>query len=362
MTSWRPPLRFLAHATLFVCVASLCFEAFFRWGLPARESPIPTEEPDFHLRCFVPGQTGLFTSGRLAEQRARYSINGQCWNSGVEYREDPAGAPLVAMTGDSQLEGLYVEWPEHLAAQTADRLGARGYSFAGSGYKVVHFAMVARYLAQHGFDPRYFVIQINRGDFWSGVVQLGANRANPRLDLDPGTGRFTELAGARYRTSSLRRLLRSSALVRYVVFNARVNPFVSKDADVELGMADLSRYPESDPQHHPMMAAAARWLLDEVAKALPRTEVVFLVDADRRSIYRGDTPLVRLGSAAVLHDVCAARRCGVLDLTDAFAEHFRRTGEKLNFEHNYHWTSRGHAVAAEALAGYLRRTGRWPTE
>lgn len=355
----RAALRFFVRAAIFLLVAAGLLEVLFRTALPARESPIPLQEPTEQLSCYDPQvPTGLFTSGRLAEQRARWRINPQCWNAGVPYL--PAAErdlPLVAFVGDSQWEGLYVDWPENVAAQVGARLGVAGYSFSGSGYRISHYARVARHLAVKGYAPRTLVLYINRGDYWSAIVDLGGRlggRNGQQIAYDPERQTFVELAGQPYRTTRLRRLLRESALVRYAVFNAGVNPLQPAAAQAEEAMTDRVTYPESQPEAAPLIERSTDWLLDQIAAALPETEVVFVIDADRRAIARGERPPNRLGASAIVERVCARRGCRFLDLTAAFTAAVDRTGEPLSFAHNYHWNAHGHAVAAEAIAALLK--------
>lgn len=347
--------RILLRAGVFVALSLLLMEAFFRWVIPARESPLPLQEPTEQLMCYDPVvPTGIFTSGRLAQQRARWQINPQCWNAGVPYRSaaERDGQPLIAFVGDSQWEGLYVSWADHIAAQTQAALGVAGYAFSGSGYRVSNYARVARYLAEHGYQPQTVVYYINRGDFWAGVVDLGGRGRAHQIAWQPKRNTFEERDGAPYRTTRLRRLLRKSAFVRYAVFNARVNP-LRGTAKAELAMASRTTYPEDDPAAAPMIEKATDWLLDQTEAALPGARVIFVVDADRRAIERGERPAPRLGASAIIERICARRACTHLDLTPAFTAAYQANG-RLNFAHNYHWNAHGHAAAARALVELLR--------
>jgi lysophospholipase L1-like esterase len=348
----------LVRAGVFVALLVLLLEGFFRWVLPGRESPLPVQEPVEQLMTYDPAvPTGLFTSGRLAQQRARWRINGHGWNAAIPYLPaSERGAPLIAFVGDSQWEGLYVEWADHVAAQTTQAVGVPGYAFGGSGYRISHYARVARYLAHHDFAPNVIVYYINRGDFWAGVANLGGRRggrAGQQIRYDAERHSFEELDGAPYRTTRFRRLLRKSAFVRYAVFNAGVNP-LRGNAPAEMAMVARTAYPEDDPDHAPMIEWATDWLLDVTAEALPDARIVFMIDADRRAIERGERPAPRLGASTIIQRVCARRGCTHLDLTPAFTAAYDASGKGLNFPHNYHWNAHGHAVAAQALAAVLK--------
>ena len=227
--------------------------------------------------------SGHFTSGRLAQQRSRWRINRLGWNSAYEYTpEEAAGRPIVAITGDSQIEGFYVDHSEHIIRQTESLSGGRiiGYSFGIAGYKLAEYVQVARYLAHHKMQPSVFVMYINRGDVWRSVLDLGgvAGTASPRLKLDGDAVRL--VPGVVYQPPGVRRLFRGIALARYFVFNARLNPFKSAAAD--LGMTKRSSYPEANAKEN--SSTDVRFASPFArSKSLPGVRSS-LVDADRRAI------------------------------------------------------------------------------
>lgn len=355
-------LRLLARLAVFAALAAALLEVFFRTALPASESPIPWQEPTLGLLLYDPATpTGVFTSGRLAEQRATWHINAQGWNAGLDYPPvAPGDAPLIAVLGDSQIEGLYVDWPDNIAARLTALSGGRvqGRAYGGSGYPLASFALVGRYLAQTGQTPAVIAVTINRGDFYYSIRGYGRPRPTmPTWSYDAATGAFTHHAPGPYRVRTVRRLLRASALVRYLFFNAGINPLAGDT--VELGMVQRDRWPEAEPAFQPVMAAAAGHLLDELRAALPAARVVFVVEADRRAIHEDHAP-APLEAVPVLRQVCQARGCGVLDLTPAMQAAFRADGQPLNFPHNAHWNAHGHDVAARALYQWLVAEGLAP--
>ena len=356
--------HFLIRFVVFLCVLGASAEAFFRWVVPARESPIAKQETDFKLMQYDPeaSSTGLFTSGRWAEQRSRWRINKMGWNSEVEYEDNTSkGRPVVAITGDSQIEGFHVELDEHVIRQTQLQSGdtVLGYSFGVAGYKLVEYIQVARYLAHHKIEPSVFVMYINRGDIWRSVLNLGgrAGTPSPRLSVDGGIVRF--VAAELYRPPRVRRLFRWSALARYLVFNARLNPFQGGAA--ELGMTQRTTYPEEQAHQNPIYAQVVAYTLQEVRKALPSTQVAFLVDADRRTIEKG-RPAKPIGTSRVIQSQCTSPWCTHLDLTKTFEAAWRADKKSFSFVKNYHWNAYAHATAGRALYSRLSSLGWVPSK
>lgn len=351
-------LRLLARAGAFAVLCLGLLEVFFRFVLPAREVPYPWQEPEFGLMLYEQRVTdGLFTSGRLAEQRSPWHINRTGWNAGIEYLPaSERGRPAVAVIGDSQGEGFYVSWDEHIAGRLTTLSGGQieGHSYGGSAYQLPTYVRVARYLAKHRIDPEVLVFLLNRGDFWSSVRELGRARAQLATWSIDAAGVFTEHPPAPYRSTVFRRFMRESAFVRYLVFNANLNPVA--DGPVEIGMVQRSRYPEAEEHVQKRIVPITEHFLDEVARALPRARVLFVVDADRREIHQGKVP-ARLEFSALVEGVCQRRGCGFIDMTDRMVADWAAHQAPFHFAHNAHWNARGHAIHAEAIHAWLVAEG-----
>ncbi|MCA9541704.1 MAG: hypothetical protein KC620_22560 [Myxococcales bacterium] len=326
--------RFLLRAAAFALIFALVAEAFFRVVVPARETPLPWQTPREGLRCYDAAGPidGIFTSGRLAEQRARWQINPQCWNAPRPYL--PAAErdrPVIAVAGDSQIEGFYVDAEAHLAARLTTLGGGafETYAYGGSGYKLGQYLLLARYLAAEHIDPAVLVVFINRGDFAHAIDAFGA-RPQSMLTFTWRDGVVGERPPLPYAVQAWRRELRNSALARYLVFNARLNPF--RDAMAEPGVGGAL---EEDALVHPAYADILRHAIDGMRMALPTTKLAFVCEA-------GPIP-----TSALIARECAARDCGHLDLTDAFA-------------HNPHWNAEGHRLVATTLHAWLAARGWLP--
>ena len=190
--------HFLSRLALFLLFFALVCEVVFRWVVPARETPLVRQAPQSGLIQFDPQgpREGVFTSGRWAQQQSRWRINGQGWNHPDDYQADSKRTQRVlAVTGDSQMEGFYVDASEHLIQQVAHQAGPgyTGYSFSASGYKLGEYIAVADSLQREGINPDVLILFINQGDFWRGVTNLGGRAGiAPRISIDSsGKGTLT---------------------------------------------------------------------------------------------------------------------------------------------------------------------------
>ena len=96
--------------------------------------------------------------------------------------------------------------------------------------------------------------------------------------------------------------------------------------------------------------------------ALPHARFVLLLDADRRAIYRGDTPVPVLPTTPFFERACARHpdALACVDLAPVFDARYRADGQRFDFDFNPHWSAHGHAVAAEAVFDALRARGWLP--
>jgi len=172
--------------------------------------------------------------------------------------------------------------------------------------------------------------------------------------LREAEGSFTLVPGGTYRTNPLRRLLRRSALVRYLVWNANLNPFATGPAD--LAMNQPSADPEAQAIKQPIYERALAFTVAEIRRALPDSKIAFLVDADRVAIMAGEQANP-IGTSPVIAQFCARSDCLHLDLTRPFTTAWKQTGVPLRFVHNNHWNANAHDIAARALYAALKEQG-----
>jgi len=172
---------------------------------------------------------------------------------------------------------------------------------------------------------------------------------------------FVEVPPTPYQTTPTRRLLRQSAVARYLLFNAKLDLF-GQDAPAEPAPGAPRAPPESQPENAAVLEAYVEWAFAAMQRALPDARFVLLLDADRRAIYRGETPTPVLPTTPFFERACARHPevLACVDLAPVFAARYRADGERFDFDFNPHWSAHGHAVAAEAVLDALRARGWLP--
>ena len=85
-----------------------------------------------------------------------------------------------------------------------------------------------------------------------------------------------------------------------------------------------------------------------------------MMDGDRRAVYAGADPgPLYAGGVLALNALAAeaAARNGIalIDLHASFAADWQARHKRFDFPHDSHWNERGHEIAAEAIAEFVRQ-------
>lgn len=345
--------------TLAVCV--LVLELVFRFLVPASDPPMGwfAEEPAVY-RFATDRESGLVTTGPFARQRARWRINNEGWNSPVDYSRSRT-RPLVAVIGDSYVEAFQVDtnktYPSLLRQALAGRWDV--YSFGVSGAPLSQYLHLGRHVVA-AFDPDVIVINVVHNDFAESILRLNS-RDRHWLLLDSSGGRIREVPPQANRSftqySTLKKLLRRSALVRYFVFNLGATDVVEKlgarhaevGANIKLAAVAANR---DD------IRRATRYIFTRMREAFGERRVLIVMDAPRIGIYTGHID----DELKFLHALTAemAQQVGftVLDLTEPMRRAYAVDQVRFESQWDGHWNEYGHTFVAGYVEGALREVTR----
>jgi hypothetical protein len=276
---------------------------------------------------------------------------------------DPSAAtPLLAVVGDSYVEAVMVPFPETLQGRLAPCVDGRGrvYSFGVSGAALSQYLAEASF-ARSKFHPDGLVVVIVGNDFDEGLRRGGAA---------PGFHYFREDSGrlvlerVDYAPSLVRRLLRQSALVRYLTMNVPDGGNVL--ANVRRGLRgptqDATRYVgNTSAAADPGRLASSQRVVEEFLALLPRyaglepRRIVLVVDGMRPDLYSPDGLRAAGGSYFdLMRRFLMGRAQGlgfeVIDMQPRFVARHARDGTVFEHPFDAHWSGRGHEEAARAVA------------
>jgi hypothetical protein len=165
---------------------------------------------------------------------------------------------------------------------------------------------------------------------------------------------LTEVPPEHYAPNRVMRLHTYSAVARYLYHNAaalrtraaiRQQAVQRNDAQAAVQVAD----------ERPLLEAAAREVVRTIRTEHHDAVVLFVMDADRRTMYETGAEPAPLLESPIWAAACAELGCGYLDLTTAFWSAYRADHRPLDFPSNYHWNRRGMAAVAKAIAQWLQQ-------
>lgn len=312
---------------------------------------------------FTPDRDYLWSTGWNFATVNRGRVNNAGFVNDQDYREEGAG-PLLAVVGDSYVEALMVPYAQTLHGRLQRCVGATGrvYSFAASGAPLSQYLIWAQH-ARRRYDADGLVFVVVGNDFDESLA---------KYKQGPGFHHFVEtpdgtlaLRLVDYSPSSLRALVRGSALARYLVFNlhaeahlGRLFKRVLSGARADAGGPFVGNTSSSAGRTR---VADSERAIDAFLEQLPQRtglapeRILFVLDGIRPQLYRGAEALgaVRGRYYPRMRRYFAhrARLRGheVVDLQPLFMSRYLREREAFEFEHDAHWNGRGHEVAARAV-------------
>jgi hypothetical protein len=272
----------------------------------------------------------------------------------ADYRPQ-ARTPLFMVIGDSFVEAQQVDAgksaPErlHAALQGAGRV----YSIGVSGAPLSQYLVFADY-ARRTFRPDAMAFFIIGNDFDESLLKY---KSEPRFHYFEERDGGLALTRRDYALPEAKKLLRHSALLRYVLYNCaaehRLKALFERSAP--------ATFAELPPAALEQRVRDSERAVDYFFERLPAMAglnagaIVFVLDAVRPAIY-DETALK--AAASGYHErmrryfaaQASARGYAVIDLQPVFIARYRRDGVRFDFPTDSHWNELGHRVVAEELA------------
>lgn len=290
----------------------------------------------------------------------RIRVNNAGYVNQQDYVRD--NRPMLAIVGDSYVEAAMVKPEETVHGRTAKAAGAsrRVYSFGASGAPLSQYVMWAREAKQQ-WAANALVIVVIANDFDESLAEY---KSAPGFHYyHRGEDGRLGLRRQDYQPSAIRRILRKSALFRYLALNLHALERLKRlvKSIVPPAMAQATAVPQTyvgNTSAHagPKRLEDSRDAVDAFLRDLQSmggwkpSNVLFLVDGIRY-------PTENSGIAASYfarmraHFMSASRQqgFGVIDLDPHFFARHRADGSRFEFPTDGHWNGLAHGIAAEAL-------------
>jgi hypothetical protein len=237
-----------------------------------------------------------------------------------------------------------------MRAEIGDRYDV--YSYGISGASLSEYLNISRYVNRY-FDPDIAIFNIRYNDFVESVFEL--NRGDTHMLMisitDSSVTETEPRPNYSFSQFSLkRRILRKSAIVRYLVVNLKVQQAIrdmfSKreySGNIEIASAEHARDP---------IKIAATYVFERLKEENRGKRVIIVMAAPRQDIYAGTVGRSRL---LFLNDLIAelavANGFEILDLTEPMMKDYEANQIPFNSPWDAHWDEYAHEfVCRQVLA------------
>ncbi|MBP2680626.1 MAG: GDSL-like Lipase/Acylhydrolase [Candidatus Krumholzibacteriota bacterium] len=340
---------------------AIALEVIFRTAIPACRFPAACfDETEGLFKYCVDSGQGLASFGPFAQQKGRWRINDHGWNSAIDY-EEPKTRTRVAVIGDSYVEAFQVDadknYPALLRAALSDTCDV--YGFGVSGAALSEYLHIGRYAVKR-FDPDVLIFNVVHNDFLESVRELypvhkHQMKVSVREDAVEEVAAVADPSFSQY--SRMRRLVKESAAVRYLLFNLKFQNTVGAVRSRGKYAANI----ELDPvvKNQAVIERAVDYIVARIADENRGRRVIFVMCPPRRDIYEGtaaESPVRFLHE--MLGRACAENDLEFFDLTEAMTRDYAAKRIKFFPDVDGHWNEYGHRFVADQileLAFDLRR-------
>ena len=273
----------------------------------------------------------------------------------TDYQREKRG-PLLAVIGDSLVEAQQVSAGGSVGDLLDAAVGGKGrvYSLGMSGAPLSQYLVYADY-ARRTFGADALAIVVAPNDFDESLLKYKTDRRFHYFDAD---GRLQRLD---YELSTARKLLRESAVLRFVMYNLEAGLRLEalwKSLRGELASAETG---EKLERRLADSRRAVDWFLDQLPEksGLAREAIVFVVDPLRPALYdertRAEADRGYYGRMTRhFIQAAAARGYEVIDLEQVFLPRYKLDGSRFEAAPtDSHWSALGHRV----VAAEIRKSG-----
>jgi hypothetical protein len=367
------PFRFLVRFVIFVLVFLVLAEGWLRYVTPASEQPAQHQDRVSLVYSFDPhaARSGLFTVGRIPRRAATWHVNDAGWLSPVRYSRRVPGSALIALFGDSYVEGFEVPQSQHLDVNLRQQLGPRVgvYAFGMSGWYLEQYVATARYV-RAAYDPSLIVILTGEGDVSASLRSNGGATPYCYQIAQHGSG-YQEVPPTHvYMRSRLSNMAHKSALVRYLRYNAHLQlpgagnndiqgapTNAAADAGAQAATSD-SASAQSEQALVAKALPAARFLVGRLCANNPDVPIIFAARGPRYLPVDAVSGAPLQPEMEALREACAGHaQCHFLSLTMAFSLDWARHHERFEAIDGAHYNAHAYSVAAQAIAAYIDAHG-----
>ena len=341
----------------------LILEVASRVFFPGSEAPNCIYDTANHLVKFDRkyGTRGLWTKGNFSQQRGRWRINNDGWNSPIDYVEQKTpGVQRIAVIGDSYIEAWQVDAEKSYPSLLRDSLGSnyQVYSFGVSQSPMSQYLFVSRYVEKK-YSPDIYIFNLVHNDFHESINGMSYIPMYMTVKLNKDST-FTEVQPVEPERTISKvpggAILRKSSFFRYIYYNLnlmerlKTKKTTKKEVEMNVNVSDILDKKDS-------LWTVTNYLVSTIKKELGNKKVIFVMDAPRTNIYKGDLATARVAWLnSMVGEVCKAQGMTFIDLTPYMLADYQKNGKRFESVYDNHWAAYGHQVVAKVLYDYFKNT------
>jgi len=312
--------------------------------------PVTADSPVYH---FTPNRDWIFSRDWDLALANRGRSNNVGFINDQDYRKH-GDTPLLAVVGDSYIEAAMVHYPDTLQGRLAKNLESelRVYSFAASGAPLSQYLIWARHAVKE-YGAAALIINVVGNDF---DQSLATYQTAPGFwYYVPDANHVLHLRLFEFHPSFFRKLVRGSALLRYVVINLKAGEAWTNLKQLLVssptGFAGNTSTDTDSTRIKNSLAAIDAFFRDMTDfVGLPHNRVLFTLDGMR---YPEAAAAARGSYFEIMREAfkgkAEALGYEVIDLDRRFFARYLASRERFEHPRDGHWNAIGHAVAAEAI-------------
>ena len=339
----------------------ILLEIICRFFFPGSEVPKTIWDDTDHLVKYNRdyGTRGLWTKGNLAQQRGKWRVNNDGWNSPIDYDSAKTpGVKRIAVIGDSYIEAWQVDAEKKYPSLLGDSLGKnyQVYSFGVSGSPLSQYLHVSRYVEKK-YNPDIYIFNLVHNDFHESINGLGFFPMYMTIKMD-NDSTFSEVAPVKPDRTHAKvpggEWLRKSSLFRYLYYNLNLmDKFKStkagaKEVEMNVAVGDIMDKKDS-------LTKVTAYLLKKIKAELGAKEVIIVMDAPRSNIYNGDLDKSKVAWLnTMVGNHCKELNFPFIDLTPYMADDWNKNKKHFESKYDNHWAEYGHQVVAGAVYNYFK--------
>jgi hypothetical protein len=318
--------------------------------------PVNQREP---IMRFEPNRTFVWSKGWNFAIVNKIKTNNFGFINALDY-DQKATSPLLAVIGDSYVEALMVPFNETIAGRLAQRFmnAGRVYTFGVSGAPLSQYLAYAEYV-QDTFRPDGMIIVVIGNDFDESLMKY-MPMPGFHFFVETSAGELV-LERADFSVSFTKKMLRKSALLRYLLANLQVEALpkrfkalVSKGDEYALFAGNSSA--DADSTRVADSKRVIEAFFDElpVRSGLRSSQILFVIDGIRPHLY--DEKKLALARGRYFdvmrrYFISSAKAGGyeIVDMQPVFIDHYQKYSNRFEYSTDLHWNALGHRVVFEAI-------------